>query len=1219
MEFGLTLEHIPPGKFPDWLFQQLKDQVLNPNAHQLLIVHSSDASRAEILSRLESENIGPIDRSRHHTIESLRKSLHADLRLPRLLPSSATAFRLLHSECESAAREGGFPLLHPVPEHRWGDGRTRALERLSRIFDIEDIRSWDGPGIAGFKKRLHRMERKLNGTHPLLHRRNLIDSLEATQTRPFTLVGIAGIVLMDQMPTLSRSDRRMLLILNRHISIHQLCQHGEAPIGNYRLGLHGAILEDVYDCTNETLPEWIVAHEIWKPVPVEQSVHRILVPRTGLDISASIEVLRDWIQSAPSDASVLIIDPNWQERAESWRNGLTEIGLHPSRQTEPIKATPSIHWLAETASIGQGAEAWSMSRIRGLGTQKSLKFNDDWIHDQLHPIHIDWKPEIDVQRIEGLARSWHILGGHGALSRWLRALASPANPAPWEDPDEAGQRAECTQWWFLSLLSRMSPLLSSGERALLEENEYSIGCFTGAELPLPPIPSDADEWLSTAVGHLDWDSMLNEIGPLQRLLEEHEKFISSQVSLGHPKSSGGKTWVDGLVGLIDDLDAPTRMEAGDQVRILSPSDALGATADILLLTHLTNSEWSLRAERLPWLDEVTCKELNICRPDAPLRGARHALHHLIHAAPTVILIDATGLDEDCQPAAPLAEWLSVQRGADTPELTPRPTFLENWTTSSSGRTRGHHLSWHPSRIEIVRGEGPTRAEVLLSGRSSRDNRQRSGLSLLNSGKPTSPPLHSQAISLPLDASLMQDRLRRQPTKVQSEDDYISMNLHERFSSLQGVKIVPTGRGAPGEIKPRNAEQWPVLGGKLGRHQLFANDPRPLSPSPTSLSVYDQRHGFTDGAKHLRNRWSASRLQRWQACPRQGWLERRLNAGRIEQQDEDLDARIRGDLIHGSLGILFEKVFDLEEGDVRSSVNSKPLAGMSQSPNHMFAHILDYIGQRAQWLEREDATAAQRRHDLIGMSHREWMDWLASPKEMPPSGRLGNMLVAEMELYNSIPISIEWPLNGMEVKHPDGRTMEMTGYIDRVDVISNPANPDASETIAPLDWSIDSPWIPKRLILIRDIKSIDGPKRGKVGVRHRKAIFDELQLGLYARCWEIANPGDLVVGVGISEVGSFTSHSIEVSPAFVNQLEDNGVGDITTFTHATHRHPDEDSSPSGDPFRAWMRERLTTAFDVADGANSGQVIPTPEEGVCTWCRVKEACGLANIVGGDSSWN
>ena len=40
---------------------------------------------------------------------------------------------------------------------------------------------------------------------------------------------------------------------------------------------------------------------------------------------------------------------------------------------------------------------------------------------------------------------------------------------------------------------------------------------------------------------------------------------------------------------------------------------------------------------------------------------------------------------------------------------------------------------------------------------------------------------------------------------------------------------PGKGGIPGEVKPRGAENWPVLGGKLGRNQMLAIDPRPYVP------------------------------------------------------------------------------------------------------------------------------------------------------------------------------------------------------------------------------------------------------------------------------------------------------------------------------------------------------------------------------------------------------
>ena len=76
-----------------------------------------------------------------------------------------------------------------------------------------------------------------------------------------------------------------------------------------------------------------------------------------------------------------------------------------------------------------------------------------------------------------------------------------------------------------------------------------------------------------------------------------------------------------------------------------------------------------------------------------------------------------------------------------------------------------------------------------------------------------------------------------------------------------------------------------------------------------------------------------------------------------------------------------------------------------------------------------------------------------------------------------------------------------------------------------------------------------------------------------------------MGVGISEVGMKTSHSIELSPAYAELFEDNGIGKVTTFIHDTHRFPSEDAEAESDPFRAWMAERLNTAIDVAEGGSN----------------------------------
>ena len=63
-----------------------------------------------------------------------------------------------------------------------------------------------------------------------------------------------------------------------------------------------------------------------------------------------------------------------------------------------------------------------------------------------------------------------------------------------------------------------------------------------------------------------------------------------------------------------------------------------------------------------------------------------------------------------------------------------------------------------------------------------------------------------------------------------------------------------------------------------------------------------------------------------------------------------------------------------------------------------------------------------------------------------------------------------------------------------------------EDVIPLDFETGKPPRSNRLVILRDIKSIDGAKDNGENQRHLKGIFDELQLALYARAWEIANPG-----------------------------------------------------------------------------------------------------------------
>ena len=180
---------------------------------------------------------------------------------------------------------------------------------------------------------------------------------------------------------------------------------------------------------------------------------------------------------------------------------------------------------------------------------------------------------------------------------------------------------------------------------------------------------------------------------------------------------------------------------------------------------------------------------------------------------------------------------------------------------------------------------------------------------------------------------------------------------------------------------------------------------------------------------------------------------------------------------------------------------------------------------------------------------------------------------------------------------DGKIGEfpLAGRVDRVDELHLPGNDNT-----------------QRLIIIRDMKTVYGPKLKLRGERHRRAIFDELQLALYAKAWEAAFPDDRVIGVGITEVGENTEYYVEIDPDYIDLVTDLSIGKITTYTSNTYRDLDEKESGESNGFRAWLDERIRTALRVVDGANKGHVNPTVSDD-CKFCKVRRLCPSAKLGG------
>ncbi|MED5273352.1 MAG: PD-(D/E)XK nuclease family protein [Candidatus Thermoplasmatota archaeon] len=1176
-ESSLSIEETVPGPIPNWLFEHLVNQAIDPRPtsgggpSKILVIYPNEESRREVMNRISKLGFA-FDRNCHHTMNSLKSALLADLRLPRRLSTGPAFEAILHDACTSAAANLSFPAINPLPDMPWGLGKTKSLSELHRFLSLQDaLESWDGPGIKSLSMILHDLERKLGGTHPDFVSARIHANLSDKQI-PFTLKDIDGIIFLNHPPSFPESHANILLALSEIRPIHQLTNPG-----SFRLGHHGFQLQDKNPISSASeIPSWVPSHDI---VDIEevQSFQRVMLQSEDHAFDAALSIIKEELQEN-DNTSVLIVDPSLEDSIGKWTRMLRNLGQSTQDRETPLISTPAGFWFFQLCNTGHGTNSFSMEDIRTLSTQVSISPFDKVLE---HPSSSEITPAANPDLISTFARSEHILGGTGALSRWLDTLGKPPKS------DEIGPDKESTQWWLLSLSCSMKPLLRREDRELLEREDIYVGCYTGEKLPVQEPPKDADEWLRNISNILIQDDNRisldgNTIPPaivVQRILSEHRALRQLQSTLGSDPVKNGPEWVQEISHLIKSLNMSSNPLNTSRIRVMSPAMTLGCSSDLLIMANVSSSSWKLKVPKFAFLGDSERHSSNLLGPEGPIMDARHFLSNILHCSSRVIILDPS-LDSSSPAAAPIRE-ITVDHGEE-------PEIFE-------------YDEKHPL--------GP------------RDKRQSEGSQLIRMISPERPPLNPDSISIPLDVDLQRDREARQP-KNTGPDGHYSDSALNHFVSIDTGLLTKSGNTYVDEDgnkhTPRSSNRWPVFP---------PIDPRPLSPNATGSTVSDARHGHLEGPIQNVRVWSASRLQEWARCPRRGWLASGLRAREDESQSEDLDQRVHGDLMHDIHYDLLHEVLGMEMGEERDldrvlrgespiSIGKSGIAGES-----LMKTALESLDSRARWLERTDATSTHWRKELSGMDLGEWRDWLSNPEPKSVSGRVGAMISSELRASEAMPIAMEWDISGpdksgteislspqLSNSEPKGiQPILVRGWIDRVDLLPHDKSGEVwvdeagSETVAPLRIH-DSGWKPRRLVAIRDLKTSIGKTPEE---RHRTGLLDELQLAIYSRAWEVNHPGDLVVGAGISLFGHDSEHCIEISEDFVGIEE---IGEVTGLTRQLFRFADEKADSNSDPFRAWLAHRLSVALKIAKSASNGKVHPTPSKASCRYCPVKSACDV-----------
>ena len=118
------------------------------------------------------------------------------------------------------------------------------------------------------------------------------------------------------------------------------------------------------------------------------------------------------------------------------------IGLSMKENNKSITSDSYGHWLKQLITLGHGANSFSLESLRTMALQEIISPFESNIN---HPTNSEIMPIPDLQLLTNLARSEHILGGPGALRRWLESLSRPSN----SEIDVINK--ESTQWWLLNL------------------------------------------------------------------------------------------------------------------------------------------------------------------------------------------------------------------------------------------------------------------------------------------------------------------------------------------------------------------------------------------------------------------------------------------------------------------------------------------------------------------------------------------------------------------------------------------------------------------------------------------------------------------------------------------------------------------------------------------------------------------------------------------------
>ena len=210
--------------------------------------------------------------------------------------------------------------------------------------------------------------------------------------------------------------------------------------------------------------------------------------------------------------------------------------------------------------------------------------------------------------IENIGRSFHVLGGKGALQRWLGSLsvAKPYSAEAYRREEEA-RAIEETQWWLQCLATSWMALLDETEKSFLA-NPF-VGASTNLSLPLSEPSKNPREVLGTILQACDWEQLFERTRHYDASVGAVQSWVRSVDGLLQYESS--LPFIDLCRLAADQTKLPMNRVRHSDVHICTPMQAFGVSSNLTLFVGIDAESWSMKPERVPWIDDAVRVELGL--------------------------------------------------------------------------------------------------------------------------------------------------------------------------------------------------------------------------------------------------------------------------------------------------------------------------------------------------------------------------------------------------------------------------------------------------------------------------------------------------------------------------------------------------------------------------------------------------------------------------------